>query len=145
MKIYTSYWAQVRNFPKNLIGLNTTIWPPKWRPLGLDKNGVRVINCPPLQPGIECEGLCNGRCVPKNPDNCKFLRTYFSQLYRIDFNNFIEHLKHFKEVFLSENPEYNDVDFALIVFERPDNPCSERWPIWKWLQMNGIEVEEWKK
>lgn len=29
MNLYTSYWAMVRNFPKNLVGLNTTMWPPK--------------------------------------------------------------------------------------------------------------------
>ena len=145
MKIYTSYWAQVRHFPKNLIGLNTTIWPPRWRPFGLDKNGVRVINCPPLQPGIECMDLCNGKCNPRYPKDCQFLKTYRIQLDKIDFNNFISHLNNFKNLFLSENPEYNDVDFALIVYERWDNPCSERWPLREWLLTHGQEVKEWHK
>ena len=145
MKIYTSYWAQVRNFPKNLIGLNTTVWPPRWRPLGEDKRGVICINCPPLQPGVECEGLCNGKCDPKHPQDCTFLQTYQKQLNKIDFNNFKSHLLKYKDLFLKENPEYNDVDFALIVFEKYDNPCSERWPLQQWLRANGIEVEEWKK
>ena len=80
MKIYTSYWAQVRNFPKNLVGLNTTVWPPKWRPLGQDKRGVIVIDCPPLKPGKECEGLCRGACEPAHPDDCTFLKVYYDQL-----------------------------------------------------------------
>ena len=145
MKIYISYWAMVRHFPKNLIGLNTTIWPPKWRPLGLDKNGVRIINCPPLQPGLECEGLCEGKCNPKHPKDCQFLKTYRAQLDKIDFNNFILHLNNFKNLFLSENSEYDDVDFALIVYEKYDNPCSERQPLKDWLHAHGQEGEEWQK
>lgn len=144
MKIYTSYWAQVRNFPKNLIGLNTTMWPPKWRPLGPDKRGVWVIDCPPLKPGQECEGLCYGKCNPKHPNDCAFLQTYFSQLCKIDFNQFMENLQKLKFQFC-KNEVLDDVDFALIVYETPTNSCSERFPLQKWLEKNGIKVEEWKK
>ena len=143
MKIYTSYWAQVRNFPKNLIGLNTTFWPPKWRPLGQDKNGVWVIDCPPLKPGKECEGLCNGKCDPKHPNDCEFLKVYYDQLCKLDFNDFLQHLEKLKLHFC-EGEALDDVDFALIVFETPTNSCSERFPLQKWLQKNGIEVKEWK-
>ena len=143
MKIYTSYWAQVRNFPQNLIGLNTTIWPPKWRPLGQDKRGVICINCPPLQPGHECEGLCNGKCIIKHPYDCQFLHTYYKQLEKIDINNFLSHLENIKKKFLAEYPQFQDVDFALIFFEKYDNPCSERWPVQKWFRAHGIEVTEW--
>ena len=89
MKLYTSYWAQVRNFPKNLIGLNTTIFPPKWRPLGQDARGIWVIDCPPLKPGTECDGLCNGKCAPKHPQDCSFLQIYSNQLNKIDFKLFM--------------------------------------------------------
>lgn len=30
MKLYTSYFAQLRNFPRNLVGLSTAVWNPKW-------------------------------------------------------------------------------------------------------------------
>ena len=143
MKIYTSYWAQVRNFPKNLVGLNTTVWPPKWRPLGEDKRGVWVIDCPPLKPGKECEGLCNGKCDPKHPNDCEFLKVYYDQLCKLDFNDFLQHLEKLKLHFC-EGEALDDVDFALIVFETPTNSCSERFPLQKWLQKNGIEVKEWK-
>lgn len=145
MKIYTSYWAQVRNFPENLIGLNTTIWPPKWRPLGMDDNGVIVINCPPLQPGFECEGLCNGKCDPKHPKDCEYLKTYRAQLDKINFDNFTWHLNHLRKVFLDEHPEYDTVDFALIVYEKYDKLCSERWPLRNWLEAHGQDVKEWHK
>ena len=144
MKIYTSYWAQVRNFPKNLVGLNTTVWPPRWRPLGQDKRGVWVIDCPPLKPGQECEGLCAGKCNPKHPEDCKFLQVYYQQLCKLDFNDFLEHLKKLKLRF-EEGEVLDDVSFALIVFETPTNSCSERTPITNWLKSHGVEVEEWKK
>ena len=111
--IYTSYWAQVRNFPKNLIGLNTTVWPPRWRPLGQDKNGVWVIDCPILKPGKECEGLCNGKCNPKHPQDCKFLDTYHEQLMRIDFSAFRNKLQSLaNKIRVGEGLDH--VDVALI-------------------------------
>ena len=143
MNLYTSYWAQVRNFTKNLFGLNTTIWPPKWRPLGQDKNGIWVIDCPPLKPGIECAGLCNGKCNLKKPD-CNFLQTYRKQLDNIDINKFLDNLFRLKKkIEVEEN--LNQVSFAFIVFEAPTNPCSERWPIQDWLKSHEIKIEEWHK
>ena len=144
MKIYTSYWAQVRNFPKNLVGLNTTIYPPKWRPLGQDKRGIWVIDCPILKPGKECEGLCNGKCDPKHPNDCAFLDTYHEQLMKINMDDFSSHLTdlYYK---ITEGENLDTIDFALIVFEAPTNPCSERGALQSWLRYNGIEVEEWQK
>jgi len=143
MKIYTSYWAQVRNFPKNLVGLNTTVWPPKWRPLGQDKRGVIVVDCPPLKPGKECEGLCAGKCNPKHPEDCAFLETYYNQLCKINFNDFLQSLEKLK-LQIEKGEALDDVSFALIVFESPTNCCSERWKLQKWLQENGIEIKEWQ-
>ena len=144
MKLYTSYWAQVRNFPRNLVGLNTTVWPPKWRPLGQDKRSVWVIDCPPLKPGKECEGLCAGKCDPKHPEDCSFLQVYYQQLCKLDFNEFMNNLKRL-EFQLCEGELLDHVDFAFIVFETPTNSCSERFPIINWLKSHGVEVEEWKK
>lgn len=144
MKFYTSYWAQVRNFPTNLIGLNTTIWPPKWRPLGQDKRGIWVIDCPPLKPGRECENLCRGNCAPKHPKNCAFLQTYSNQLTNIDFASFITKLQTLHDK-ICNNEQLASVDFAFIVFEAPSNPCSERVAIQNWFRANNIEISEWKK
>lgn len=144
MKIYTSYWAQVRNFPKNLIGLNTTVWPPKWRPLGQDKRGIWVIDCPPLKPGQECEGLCNGKCEPRHPEDCAFLDTYYNQLCNLDFNQFMKNLQKLK-LQICNDEGLDDVDFALIVFETPTTSCSERGAIQKWLKNHEVDVEEWHK
>ena len=144
MKIYTSYWAMVRNFPRNLVGLNTTVWPPRWRPLGQDKGGIWVIDCPPLKPGEECAGLCNGKCEVKTAPDCAFLQTYRAQLEKIDFPRFCASLENLVMAF-AEGENLNDVQFALIIYETPDKQCSERWAIQEWLRAHGVEVEEWKK
>ena len=144
MKIYTSYWAQVRNFPTNLIGLNTTVWPPKWRPLGEDKRGIWVIDCPPLKPGPTCEGLCNGSCSPKHPEDCKFLKEYRKQLDEYGIDHFMESLQKLSDK-LNTNEKLDMYNFALIVFETPNNPCSEREVLQQWFKDNGVEVEEWQK
>ena len=137
MKIYTSYWAKVRDFPTNLVGLNTTVWPPKYRPLGQDKRGVWVLNCQPLIPGRECEYLCRGKCDPPHPQDCEFLKTYRKQLDKINFNEFYNYMKELSK-------KYNNADFAFIVFEPPTRKCSERAPIQNWFHDNGIEIEEWQ-
>lgn len=136
MKIYTSYWAQVRNFPTSLVGLNTTVWPPKYRPLGTDVRGVTVLNCKPLIPGRECEYLCRGKCEPPHPQDCAFLQTYRKQLDRLNFTEFYTYMEKLSK-------KYNNADFAFIVFEPPTRQCSERVPIQNWFRDNGIEIEEW--
>ena len=138
MKLYTSYWAQVRNFPTNIVGLNTTIWPPKYRPLGQDQRGVWVLNCKPLIPGRECEYLCRGNCEPPNPYHCDFLKTYRKQLDKINFFEFYNYMKELSK-------KYDNADFAFIVFEPPTKECSERRIIQQWIKDNGFDIEEWRK
>lgn len=144
MKIYTSYWAQVRNFPINLIGLNTTVWPPKYRPLGKDKRGVIVLNCKPLIPGRECEYLCRGACEPPHPQDCSFLQTYRKQLDNLDFKVFYEYMQDLSRR-IAKKEGLNEVNFAFIVFEPPTRICSERIPIQNWFCDNGIYIQEWQK
>lgn len=142
MKLYTSYWAMVRNFPRNLVGLNTTVWPPKYRPLGQDTNGVWVIDCPIVKPGEQCAGLCNGKCEPKHPQDCKFLDVYHNQLMKIDIDKFIKQLQSLHDK-ICAGEQLDDVDFAFIFFEKYTNPCSERWPLQAWLRYYSIEIQEW--
>ena len=36
-----------------------------------------------------------------------------------------------------------DPDLILLVYETPDNPCSERVAIQDWFKLYGLEVKEW--
>lgn len=144
MKLYTSYFAQLRNFPSNLVGLSTAVWNPQWLNPDRDKNGAIWLDIPPLKPGRECDGLCNGKCNPKHPHDCDFLKVYRKQLDKIDFKMFIEHLETLaKTIELGEN--LSEVNFAFLVYEKYDNPCSERVIIKQWFKDNGMEIEEWQK
>ena len=146
MKLYTSYWAMVKHFPQNLIALSTVVWPPKWYQVGgKDKNGVISLHCTPLRPDERCNGLCRGMCNPKHPEDCAFLKQYRKQLDEIDFQNFINHLLKLRETFLSENSNFEDINFAFIVFEAPYNVCSERVVIQQWIKDHGLEISEWSK
>ena len=143
MKLYTSYYYQIRNFPSNLIGLSTAIWPPKYIKLGeKDKRGVLVIDCPPLKPGVSCEGLCNGKCNPKHPQDCAFLQAYSKQLNKLNFKYFMFQLFNLHER-IAYDSDIKDFDFAFIFFEKYDNPCSERWAVQTWLKNHDVKIQEW--
>ena len=143
MKFYTSYFAQMRNFPKNMLSFSTAIWNPPWLPLEKDKLGHYWLDIPPLKPGLECAGLCNGKCEEKHI-NCAFLQAYRSQLNKLNFDEIITKITDIAKKFkIGEG--FNDVDVAILVFETPRNSCSERGPIQDWFRTHGIEIEEWKK
>ena len=140
MKLYTSYFYQLRNFPSNLVGLSTAVWEPKYVLMGQrDDNGVLCIPCPPLKPGVECEGLCKGDCYIKHPNTCLFLQKYYEQLSKINFDEFIEKLKTLANKIDNEN----NIDFAFMVYESPKKECSERMMIRRWFNDNGLAIPEW--
>lgn len=144
MKLYTSYWARVRNFPPNLVALSTVAFPPKWYNVGgVDKNGVISLHCTPLRPGPTCSGLCDGSCELASPKTCAFLREYRKQLDAIDFDAFIAKLLDLREELKIDFPNVEDFDFAFIFFEKWDRECSERWPVQEWIRAHGLEIEEW--
>lgn len=143
MKIYTSYFAQLRKFPPNLVGLSTAAWNPKWRPMGKDKRGVICVDCPPFKPGRSCEGLCAGKCDPKHPTDCAFLKAYKAQLDNLNLTKIQESLGKLAG-HIAKDEGFADVDFAFLVFETPTNPCSERVVIQQWFKEHGIQVEEWQ-
>jgi hypothetical protein len=143
MKLYTSYFAQLRKFPPNLVGLSTAVWNPKWRPMGKDKRGVICVDCPPFKPGHECEGLCNGKCEPKHPEDCAFLKAYKAQLDKLNITRIQNSLgKLAKQISYDEGLQ--DIDFAFLVYETPSNPCSERVAIQQWFHEHGMPIEEWQ-
>ena len=144
MKIYTSYFYQVRFFPSNLIPLSTAIWDPKWfhdfkgqSHIFIDGNGVlNGLRCPQLVPGPICHDECRGpeNCAIKSPYRCDFLRHYREQLDKINISEFLSHLEELTD----------GMDIAFLFHEAPNNPCSERRVVQEWLRDNGMEVKEWE-
>ncbi len=144
MTIYTSYFAQIRNFPPNMIGLSTAHWNPKWLRPNRSQNGIIWLDIPPLKPGASCDGLCEGKCSPKHPQNCQFLKNYRVQLDKLDFQKILFKIEHLAQI-VKEDEGFEDVDVAILVYEKFNNPCSERVVIQNWFRANGYDIQEWHK
>lgn len=135
MKLFTSYFYQVRFFKPWQIPLSTAMWDPHWfhdntfdqSHKFIDKNGVlNGCRCKELVPNDNCNGLCHGKPCDFMPESCKFLKTYRKQIFSLDKNEYLNKLHQFsikaiKLLNLSRSPE-----LMFIVYESPSNTCSER-------------------
>lgn len=151
MKFYTSYFYQIRFFPKNLIPLSTACYDPKWyhdnkgqKYQFFDKrNVINGIRIEPFVPGPECNNLCHGPeyCNSK-PPTCMFLCQYKIQLNKLDKTNILTRFDNLANK-LKIELKLEDVDFALIFHEPPTKACSERWIVQQWFKENDLEISEW--
>ncbi len=148
MKIYTSYFYQVRFFKPWQIPLSTAVYDPKWFHEGqgqhhvfIDKNGViNGLRSEKLHPGKSCDGLCHGTPCDYTPSSCAFLAAYRKQLFSISKEKYLNDLLAFTEkvktiLGFSEEPE-----LMLIVHEAPWKECSERSVLQEFFGCN-----EWSK
>ena len=152
MKIFTSYFYQIRFFKPYMIPLSTAVWDPKWyynfKKQGhvyVDRNGViNGLRIQPLMPGSSCDGLCRGLevCEIKEPTQCEFLKKYYEQLTAIDFNQFMYNLSTHIEKLCKMQWIENEPFAVFIVHEAPNKACSERCMIQKWFTDNGVAIQE---
>lgn len=151
MKLYTSYFAQIRNMPSTMLPMSTAMFPPKWfvepkpeywrnssyynghRIYTDGKGRINGMVFDELVPKSACECPCSLRM----PANCAFLRTYRRQLDAIDVEAFKAKCKAVAEQF--------NKNICILFFEKPDNACSERVVFKQWCKDNCIEVEEFDK
>lgn len=153
MNFYISYFYQIRNFKPHMIPISTAVSDPKWyhkagdqNSTFKDNNGVlNGLRCYPLAPGRECSNLCKGakNCKDVNPSTCQFLSKYGEQLNRLNFTEFMYNLEeHLRTVADYMNIQYCELIPVFIVYETPDNPCSERVELVKWFADNGVSLSE---
>lgn len=153
MKVAVSYFAQLRNFKKNMIPISTAVWDPKWFHDNkgvdyrfIDARGVlNGLRCKDLAPGKNCEGLCKGRNngCDAEPNSCAFLKTYREQLADIDKGAFRRYVS--KTAFFAADAVDVDMDDVIVVFmvyEKYDNPCSEREALLEFLRDCGYDANE---
>lgn len=156
MEIYTSYFYQIRHFPRNLVPLSTAVWDRTWyhnyidsKHVFVDKRGVlNGCRIEPFVPGSTCEGLCHGpdECATLDPQHCAFLQTYKAQLDKLDFNDIMKRFDNLAErVAIPLGLSKDDIDFALIFYESPATPCSERWMVKRWFKEHGYPIKEWRE
>lgn len=153
-KIYTSYFYNVRFMTPNQVPLSTARWDPKWfhnlnsldpEDVFFDKNGViNGLKLYEFVPNDSCVNLCKGRkeCT-LDYTTCDFLKKYREQLSRIDLHHIEYRLNSIAHNLLQDNKNpINVTEFILLVYEAPDNPCSERVAIQEYFNSRGIECVE---
>ena len=152
IKIFTSYFYQVRFMKPHMVPLSTAVWDPKWFHAGKgqdytyrDGNGIWLgYKAPMFIPNWTCDGLCHGPrdCQEKGKDKCGFLSAYAAQLDKLDFPTTMRQLAHCGEFFRNKEGFAADPIIILLFYETPDNPCSERGPVQEWFRKNGYGIEE---
>lgn len=133
-----------------MIPISTAVWDPKWYHdfqghdiIFKDKNNVlNGIRYPDLSPA-NIAPCCP--CENKNPNNCQFIKDYAEYLNTLNFDKVYSDLMFIanksKEILkFDEEPE-----ICLMVYEKPDNPCSERKSLVEYFGKHGISVTEWNK
>jgi len=158
---YITYFYNVRFFKPYEIPISTAFSDPKWYHKDsynknlcfIDNNGViNGIREDSLHFSTEMshalgDDMCSGPESCKYTANeCPFLCEYFNYLQTIDFNNYlIPELTRVaidakKLLGFEEEPR-----IILLVHEKPDNPCSERWALIDLFRQHNTELIEWRK
>lgn len=145
MKWSITYFYNIRYMKPSQLPLSTAMFPPKFfaqtskkNVAHLDKKGVILgLTIHEFVPQKQCECPCE----KKDFNNCCFLKEYYTQLSKLDFdevilswNDFVEKLSNLTSISIDE--------VVLLVYEKPDNPCSERTVLKKWFSEHGIELQE---
>lgn len=153
MQFKISYFARIRKFAKHEVPVSTAMWDPKWfhparKPKGtyVDKRGV--VNGLRVDPFVPGYGGCDGsRDCLWEPEKCNFMDRYRQQLSKLDPNEILQRFHSLEDRLKEKYPEQfpDGVTFVLMVYEKPDNECSERVPIMEWFKENAIAIEEWKE
>lgn len=149
MKIYTSYFYQIRNFTSNIIPVSTAMSDPKWyRPPAdkeyyVDKRGIICgLRYEPLIVQKHGENGCPG------PEQCWFYHAEglgekqkcpCMKEYEMLLFSLVNKEKTLKAFEFCCN-KFNADTIALIVYETPTNPCSERWALQKFFNCEELAL-----
>ena len=149
MKI--SYFYNIRFFKPNQIPLSTAAWDPTWfhnyrgkHETFYDNRGVlNGLRIPMFIPKPSLHRICCGASCKESPNDCEYIKGYRKQLSACNIVQFTDFINELKQVI----PWHSDkeLEFILIVYEKPDNPCSERVVLQEWFAEHGITLEEFQR
>ena len=119
----------LRFLKPNQIPISTALWDPKWynrdgKVYINDKGVIFGLKCPPLSPQECTPGCCP--CNNKTPGKCKFIREYMESLRKLNFLEIKQGLENMAREVQRFMGFAEDPEIILVVYETPDNPCSER-------------------
>ena len=152
MKYYITYFYNIRFFKPYDIPFSTAIWDQPWfhekkgnNHYFKDKNGVynglRISCLAPEPDNHECTNCWSDH----DPTKCTFIQNYKKQLDELDFDQVKWYLETTANNIKAKEGFEEEPNIILLVYEKPDNPCSERWPLKEYFKAHGIELEEWRK
>ena len=138
MQIYTSYFYQIRNFTPNMIPVSTAlsdpIWyrPPEGKEYYIDQRGIICgLRYKPLI--VQSYGQNTCPCEERNPENCECMKEYKQLLYYlVDKERTLKAFEHCLK-------KFNADTIVLIVYEAPNNPCSERAALQEFFNCKELE------
>lgn len=139
IKIATSYFYQIRNFTPNLIPVSTCLSDPIWYrpPQGeryyIDKRGIVCgLRYEPLI--VQREGTHTCPCDAKSlAPACPTMLEYKNLLHSL-----VDKEKTLKAFEYCLN-RFNADTIVLIVYEAPNNPCSERYALQEFFNCEELK------
>ena len=148
MEYRISYFANLRNFKPHMIPFSTAVYDPKWFSNNgqvYKRNGIyHGLKYYSLVPNERCEGLCRGPkdCFYVGKETCPFLEQYRKQLDELDFSLVTQELENIAMAIKNHEDFEEEPVIVLLVYETPDNPCSERRVLQQWFKDNNKKLEE---
>lgn len=158
MKIFISYFQNIRYFKANQIPVSTSIKWPFWIYSGtpyksgdlfVDKNNIMngFIEKPICYPKEKYETLTE-QCTRDCPyiykfGKCQFMQTYSEYLDTLDFRSIITDLENYADYVRSITQYDGEPEVVLMVYEHPKIACAERPVIRNWFEKNGYKLPEW--
>ena len=136
MKVYISYFYQIRNFTPNMLPLSTAMYPPKWFVKEGTKYWIDNNKC-----GNDCGFYPIGEDWFKW---CPFMKIYYNHLREQNLIDILNRYENVIEHVFNKILNLNIDTIVLIVHEPPDRYCGERPVLKKYFADCGIELEEWR-
>lgn len=148
MKFKITYFYMLRFLKPNQIPISTALWDPKWynkdgKVYINDKGVIFGLKCPPLSPQECTPGCCP--CNNRTPGKCKFIQEYMESLRKLNFLEIKQGLENIAREVQGFMGFTEDPEIVLVVYETPDNPCSERGSLIQWFLENNVNLEEYER
>lgn len=156
MNYYITTFYNIRFLPPNNIPISTCLSDPKWfhdfkgkNYCFVDKRGImNGIREPALCPELDIppEDICCKDCSHKSEvPNCPFLVAHRKAIRAVDFDYIMSEFKRVAKDVRKITHFEGEPDIVLLVYEKEDNPCSERAGLIELFKAHNIELKEWKQ
>ena len=157
--IYFATFYQVRFMNEYILPLSICSGEPSWFHDGKDRSYTftdkrNVVNglvatplCLSSQTAAKITdmgGMCSKECQ-QDKNHCLFKSLYYYELSKKDINEILRYLEDIKKSYQRTKKINKNVDIALLVYEQPDNVCSEREVVKRYLNEHGIETREYSQ